>query len=410
MTALRRRVVRAAGAFHALVPTRSAAHGGEDAPIRRILVIRPDHLGDLLLTTPALQVLRAGFPDAEITLMVSPESAEVAQRQSTVDRVAEARFPGFERSDRLGKVGRYGALAALARRLRRERFDLAVIARPDFWWGAWLVAAAGIPRRLGYGLPDMLPFLTHPVEPAGRRHAAVDALHLAAAAARAWAHTQPDPEAWRPGSPALSFPVRPADRRAAAALLDEAGLTGRDEYVALHVGSGAAVKRWPIASWIALARCVRERLGCQVVLCGGSGDEADVRRAASAGFPAVSTPPTFGALGALLQRAIAVVGADSGAMHLAVALGRPTVTLFGPADPAVYGPWGPMSRHRVVTSGMVCSPCDVLQWRPEELRFHPCVRRIAPDLVLALVGQVLREDDRGRAAAAPHSDEETTDE
>jgi len=69
-----------------------------------------------------------------------------------------------------------------------------------------------------------------------------------------------------------------------------------------------------------------------------------------------------------------------------------------------------MSRHRVATSGTICVPCDVLQWPPEELRFHPCVARISPDLVLALLGQVMRDDDRGRAASVRHSDEETSDE
>lgn len=408
MTGLRSRVLRAAGTIHGFRPGRAGT--GTEGPIRRILAVRPDHLGDLLLTTPALRVLRGGFPDSEITLLASPSSAEVARRQSTVDRVAEARLPGFERGERLGLAARYGALASLARRMRRERFDLAIIIRPDFWWGAWLAAAAGIPRRMGYGLPDVAPFLTHPVEPAGRRHAALDALHLVAAAARAWGLPPEDERSWRPGSPALSFPLRPDDRKEAMALLDRAGLPSQADFVALHIGSGAPVKRWPVARWIELAEGVRAKLGCQVVICGGASDDADARRAADAGIRAVSSAPTFGALGGLLQRADAVVGADSGAMHLAVALGRPSVALFGPADPAVYGPWGPMSRHRVATSGMICSPCDVLAWPAEEVPWHPCVRRISPDLVLALLGQVVREDARGRAASQAPGDEETSDE
>jgi len=93
---------------------------------------------------------------------------------------------------------------------------------------------------------------------------------------------------------------------------------------------------------------------------------------------------TLGELAALLGRCRLVVGVDSGPMHLAVAQGVPTVHLFGPVDPARFGPWGDPRRHRVVTlePRLPCMFCNRLDYRPEELPEHPCVRDIPVEAVL----------------------------
>ena len=91
--------------------------------------------------------------------------------------------------------------------------------------------------------------------------------------------------------------------------------------------------------------------------------------------------PSMKCLGALLARADLVVGGDTGPLHLAVATGTPTVHLFGPADPARFGPWGPPDRHRVVATDLPCAPCGRLDW-PDPAD-HPCVRTIALARVVA---------------------------
>lgn len=385
-------------------------------PVRRIVVIRPDHLGDVLLSSPALNLLRQAFPTAEITGMVGPWSAEVASRQPAFDRIAEVRFPGFTRQRSTSLLARYGSIAGLSRRLRREQFDLAIVLRPDFWWGAFLASAADVPRRLGYALPDVRPFLTHTLGPPPRRHAAIDALALAAAAARRWgkplpgllpasqavpdattlastsAHVSGEPLSgfWQPLRHPLTFPLRAADRHAAAALLRTAGLPPGAPYALLHVGSGTEVKRWDRLHWVNLALALERDLALTPVICSGSAEHVDARAIAEAsGARLPVPPPTVGALGALLRAAAVVVGADSGAMHLAVAVHSPSVTLFGPADPAIFGPWGNPAHHAIVASRMICAPCDVIEWPREELRFHPCVRRISVDRVLPAVRAVM---------------------
>jgi len=89
-----------------------------------------------------------------------------------------------------------------------------------------------------------------------------------------------------------------------------------------------------------------------------------------------------GSLAALFERCAIVLGPDSGPLHLAVAAGAPTVTLFGPADPVEFGSWGSSARHAVLSSNIGCRPCRVLDWGGDDPKYHPCVREISTARVL----------------------------
>ncbi len=135
----------------------SVASGG---PPQRILVIRPDHLGDLLFTTPALHYLRSQYPQAHIAALIGPWGEAVLAGNSDVDEILTLPFPGFTREPKGGALAPYALLQEEAQRLAAGRFDLALILRFDHWWGAWLAAAAGIPRRIGYDIDEVRPFVT----------------------------------------------------------------------------------------------------------------------------------------------------------------------------------------------------------------------------------------------------------
>ena len=98
---------------------------------------------------------------------------------------------------------------------------------------------------------------------------------------------------------------------------------------------------------------------------------------------------SVGQLAALYARSRAVLGPDSGALHLAAAVSTPTVALFGPADPAEFAPWGDRRRHEVVTAEIGCRPCRILDWRDDDLAYHPCVRDISVQQVLEAARRVL---------------------
>ena len=135
-----------------------------------ILFIRPDHLGDLLFTTPALRALREAFPQARITCLVGPWGEAVVTGNPCIDEVMLCSFPGFTRQPKRSIIEPYVVLGRYARLLREKEFDSAVVLRFDHWWGALLAYLARIPRRLGYDIAEVKPFLTDVVPYVPGRH------------------------------------------------------------------------------------------------------------------------------------------------------------------------------------------------------------------------------------------------
>lgn len=398
--ALRLALLRQAGRRYRRAPAAQAAP-------QRILVIRPDHLGDLLFATPALRLLRRQHPEAHIAALVGPWGEAVAARLPEVDRVLTCPFPGFTRQPKPDPLAPYRLLAAQAAQLRQEAFDLALVLRFDHWWGAWLAAEAGIPQRIGYAVPETQPFLTDPIPYVPGRHEVVQNLALALATggrsplaglpASLTAHlpfADPQPpaaaevaEEWR-----LRFPLAEADLAAAEALLPASD--GRP-LVAIHPGSGAAVKQWRATGWATVARRLAEDYAAQVVFT-GSAAEATLIEPVVVQLADVEPRPRslagqtdLGALAAVYRRCRLVIGPDSGPLHLAVAVGTPTLHLYGPVDRRTFGPWGSPQRHRVVVSDWACIPCNRLDWPEAVLAQHGCVRDIAAEQVLAEAARLL---------------------
>ncbi|HEY3059366.1 MAG TPA: glycosyltransferase family 9 protein, partial [Chloroflexota bacterium] len=158
---------------------RPAPESSFGRPPRRVLLLRPDHIGDVLLTSPAIALLRASLPEAELTYLVGPWSAEVAGRSVVVDRVETLTFPGFTRRRKKHALEPYLLLVREALRLRRARYDLAVVFRADYWWGALLALVAGIPVRAGGRTSETEPLLTHAAVLTPTEHAVEQALGIA---------------------------------------------------------------------------------------------------------------------------------------------------------------------------------------------------------------------------------------
>ncbi len=366
---------------------------------QRILVIRPDHLGDLLFATPALHLLRASFPDAHMAALVGPWGEAVLAGNPDLDQTIPCPFPGFARQPKGSPLEPYRLLRREARRLAAMQFDLALVLRFDHWWGGWLAAAAGIPQRLGYAIAEVQPFLTRAIPYVRGRHEVVQNLALALAAGEGersmvnGMRSMVSGERLR-GSKAeidsdwrLRFAMTAEDEARAAALLPP---TDRP-VVAIHPGSGAAVKRWRAAAWAELAGRLAVEHGAQVIFTGSAGEAEliDPVLALLAGGQAV--PPaaislagqtSLGGLAAVYRRCALVIGPDSGPLHLAVAAGTPTVHLYGPVD-RTFGPWGDPQQHVVVTSDWGCIPCNRLDWPDSALPEHGCVRDIGVEQVLA---------------------------
>lgn len=367
---LRLAVLQAAGAVYRRPPR---------PPVpRALLLIRPDHLGDMLFLTPTLHALRRALPDARITLLGGPWGVEAVRNNPDLDAIETCLFPGFERRPKENSLSPYRLLAATARTLRRADYDTAVILRFDHWWGAWLAAAAGIPWRIGYDWPEPRPFLTQALPYRSDRHEVEQNAALL--------------DALAPGLAADLGPMRyhisAADHAWAAGWLAAAGCKPGQRWIAIHPGAGAAVKQWPAASWAVVADRLAEHSEARIVLTGGPGERELVGAvAAKLARPVLNAAgaTTLGQLAALYARCALVLGSDSGPLHLAVAAGTPTIHLYGPVSPAKFGPWGDRARHVVLQTTWPCAPCDRLDWPATALPQHACMTAITPEIVLRAV-------------------------
>jgi heptosyltransferase-2/heptosyltransferase-3 len=339
----------------------------------RVLLLRPDHVGDVLMTAPAVALMRASLPAAHLTYVVGPWGLEAARHGPAVDSLGALAYPGFSRRRNANLLAPYVLLGREAARLRRERFDLAVVLRPDHWWGALLAMAAGIPIRVGSDTPETSPLLTHSQPLAAAKHAVEQSLGLARLALDAYG-VEPAPlQSFQ------SFTISGEARRAADEFWKRQGLDGQ-RVVAIQPNAGAPLKSWPVERWAGLADGLVDR-GCAVLLVGAPTDLRLIRQIQARITHAritVACGQSLDVSAALYRRCALLVGPDSGAAHLAAAVGTPTVRLYGPAPVDVFGPWPPRADQRALLGpGLACVPCG-------HLESPPCGATSLPACLLAL--------------------------
>lgn len=362
---------------------------------RNVLVIRPDHLGDLLFATPALSLLRQAQPQARITMLVGPWGREVVAGNPDVDEVMTCDFPWFNRRRKRSPWEPYTLLRKMASELAGHHFDVALNLRFDFWWGAAVAHLAGIPEVIGYDQPGCHPFLTCALPYVPRCHEVEQNLRLVS--------TLVDK-----GSPlvreARTYPLRYRPSADDDRWVDELlGRTLRCEsgpLLGIHPGAGAPVKLWTAHGFAEVARRLVRGFGGAVVITGSAAerelaqDIADRLGAVPAEVLAGET--SLGQLSALFARCSLVIGVDSGPLHLAVAVGTPTVHLFGPSDPAAFGPYGDASKHAIVSAELPCSPCGRLDIAGDELERHTCMLAIQPEQVISAAEGILTQTGRSQ--------------
>jgi len=307
----------------------------------RILLVRLSAMGDVVQGLGALASLRAARPDAEIAWLVEDRHRGILEGHPHIDRLFT-----FER-----RRGALGALRRLRAELRAWRPDVAVDLQGNLKSGM-LTRLSGAPRRVGLPRGEarepsyLFSNETVPPGPAGE-HRADRAIRLVKAVGAALAAP--------PAPPAIQAEAVAAVASMLAALGHSRGSFALMVPDTSDVG---AFKRWPPARFGGLAIRLREERGMPSLVTYGPGQRHLAEAVVAAGGGAVQyAPDTRGLqqLLALLDSAALVVGADSGPVGAAAALGVPTVTLFGPKDPTIYAPRGP--RTQVVWKQVYCSPC-----------------------------------------------------
>ncbi len=337
---------------------------------QRILLIKPSSLGDLVHALPVLHGLRRRYPQARIDWLAAHAFAPLIERHPDVTAVIR-----FDRG-RYGKMLRNPAAVAafteFVRSLRRRDYDL-VIDLQGLFRSGFLALTTGAEVRIGFAAARELAwvFYSHRIPPAPPDTHAVDRNYAVA-----------DLLGFADLPITFDLALTDDERLRAARILQEAGHDPHTGFAALLPGARWDTKRWPERGFVQLVDSLRSRDGLTSVLLAGS-DEADIcARIAGrcAGGPVnLAGRTNLRELVAILDSATVVVCHDSAPMHLAAALGRPTVCILGPTNPARTGPHSP--RATVLQADRPCVPCYLR--RLEQCRFqHQCMTSITPDRVL----------------------------
>jgi ADP-heptose:LPS heptosyltransferase len=358
----------------------------------RILLLRLERIGDLLMALGAIRAVREHAPDARIDLAVGSWNEAIARLIPGIDLVETVDAPWLAR----GADGGYRVLVRAARAWRARGYDLAINFEPDIRTNL-LLAFGGAPARIGFSSGGGAAALTSAIAYDPRRHTAENALRLVQVAFGA---PLEDAERWRERPASLELPddAVAAGRALLERAASEAGIEPsrlvRAPLVGIHASGGREIKQWSPARFAAVAASLHQSEGAITVLTGGPGDRAvvdAVRAALPPGTPAIDLAGRADLVtlaGALRHLALLVTG-DTGPMHLAAAVGVPLVAIFGPSDPARYAPAG--ERARIVRVSLPCSPCNRIRLPPARCVGHvpDCLDRIGADAVLAPARELL---------------------
>ena len=381
------------------------------AGAKRILAIRLDNLGDVLLTTPALHAIRESLPEAELTLLTSPTGAQAGRLNPDVDDVIAYEAPWVDPWQQLPQNPQ--AEQAMVATLAERQFDAAVIFtsfRQSSLPAAYLCYLAGIPLRLAASIDGPGSLLTtchrHPermMHEVERNLELVDAVGLRTDDQRAvlkvpegdrervrrWVA---DPDAW--SSAAAFETTRPGKQRAYDHHVDDIAPCTRPSspLVVVHPGCTMPARTYPPKQFAEVAELLVERLGARVVVTGTESEQeliegvvGRVRREMRERVHPMAGELSFPEFCALIEAANLTVTNNTGPMHLSAAVGTPVVSLFALTNPPQQ--WHPWEvPHRLLYHDV---PCRICYSRVCPIE-HECLRLVTTEMVIEAAAGLLQ--------------------
>ncbi|HEY1746737.1 MAG TPA: lipopolysaccharide heptosyltransferase II [Xanthobacteraceae bacterium] len=372
-----------------------------DREFSKILLIKLSAVGDVIHTMPVLNKLRRRYPEAQLDWLVTPAIGELLRQHPAISNVVE-----FARDD-WSAPWRPLRLAA---KLRRTRYDLVVDMHGQFRTAIFALAT-GAPVRIGFDRPRKSVWDASPRKfpEETRKHAWQGARE---GSWLAYTHHIPVPTldlhavdryvnvgpllGLDGGAADFSFPISAEANNRIEALLDYYGAAGK-KFAVLAPGTIWETKQWRRAGFAEVAHHFLQK-GFAVVLAGAARERAVCAEVAKLepGVINLAGETTLTELAALIRRAAICVTNDSGPMHLAVALDRPVVSIFGPTDPIWIGPY--RRTDAVLQANLACSPCYLRQLSrcPNE---HRCMTEVSATAVVERVEAVMRGQPENIGAA-----------
>ena len=333
----------------------------------KILIRATNWVGDAIMALPALRAARGRFPEAEIAIVARPYVADIYRDQEICNQLIAY--------DPKGLHAGFSGRERLAAELRAQKFDAALLLQNAFD-AAWLAWRANIPERIGYARDGRSLLLTKavPVPRHGEIPAHEKFYYLELVRRAGWIESFPD-ESF------IEMSVIEEKRRSAAEFLARSGVRPGVRRIAIGAGASyGSAKCWLPSLFAVVANRLQSESDVDIILF-GTAAEAGVSTAISA---EMRRPPidltgrtAIADLPGLLSQCHLFIGNDSGAMHVAAAVGLPIVAVFGPTDP--FGTAPVTQRLSIVRQKPYCSPC-FLRRCPTD---HRCMTAITADMVEA---------------------------
>jgi len=312
--------------------------------MEKIIFVKLCCIGDVLSVTPALRAVRKAKRDAHIAFLVSSWSKDVIETNPNVDEVIIFDLPYIN----LGKKEILRELISFTKEMRKRRFDIAFIFHRRIT-SSLLFLLSGVKERIGFDYLGRGLFLTKKVKYKEGLHEIEKNLHLIEEAGFSPDGTDPElfiPEIQREKAENImrKYELRPFD------------------FIVIHPAGGknpgtlTLIKRWKLSYFNKLLQLINRKLGIKVVLVGGQMDrEVSSKLELPRGGVDLTGKLSFLLLSALVEKARAFIGVDSGPLQISATLGVPSVGLYGPTDPRVFAPRG--RNIRIIWKKFPCSPC-----------------------------------------------------
>lgn len=345
---------------------------------QRILVVRTDRIGDVVLSLPMVAALKGRFPNAQVLFLVRTYTRDLVSHDPGISGVLTSDVDGLPKS-----------FWTLVREIRTGRFDAAVVASPTLRT-ALLIACARIPVRVGTGYRWYSMLFNQRVYEHRKTALKHESEYNVSLLGALGIHPEAPPRA------VLTIPQ--SARREAERLRAALGFAPDETVVVLHPGSGGSARDWRAENFGILARMLSDS-GARVLVTGGQGEEQLVERVVrAAGIPLVTSIGAMGLLtmGAFLSSVSLFVSNSTGPLHIAAAVGTPVIAFYPPITQCSPKRWGPLATEKIVFEADA-SQCPRCKGGP--CQGDDCMQMIPVEDVREAAMELLNRKSRPRAEA-----------
>ncbi len=341
--------------------------------IKKILVIRLDHIGDLLAATPVFRIIKENYPNAKLDVLIAKYNKDIVRNNPFIDEIIAYDTPWFKRKNKRLIKPREFIKYVIA--LHKQHYDVGIDLRGDLRH-IMLMWLAGIKYKIGYGITGGGFLLDKEVSFQQGVHEVQHNLDLLKAIGL---------EATRRKN---EFFIPDEDKNFAEGLYTEKGLSNKDFVVCIHPSAGYLSKKWLGKKWSEVIFRLNKELNAKVIIVGAKGEKAlcdNMKEISSVKVIDVVGKTKLGQLAALLKKANLFIGTDSGPSHIASAMSTPCVILYsGTNDPAQWAPLG--KKIFIIQKDVPCKGCQKLKCAN-----NICMDLITVDEVMKAVDKVLNK-------------------